>query len=266
MMNRIFLPFLTLLSVTLLNVTLLSSHALATETVRIYGYGINASTYINTSKELRGKHHGGRQAFLTELVRKLMITLNNTPDIRRVEQAVQPMPLELKAAESVFGIDRTASTESQYKWIGPLLSDSAYFIDRKGSSSSIKSIDDARKVSSICVHRDSPQVSTLNKMGFKNVTLAASYERCWQSVADGTSALTTISAALFPAITKSVGAVAEKVARTQVRLYEDEVYLAFSNATSDAMVDQWRRGLEEIKISAHYHSLIHHYYCQQNCF
>lgn len=265
-MNRMFLQFLTVLSVTLLNVTLLSSHALATETVRIYGYGINAITYIDTSKELRAKHHGGRQAFLTELVRALMITLNNTPDIRRVEQAVQPMQLELNAAEAVFGIDRTASNESQYKWVGPLLSESAYFIDRKGNPSSIRSIDDARKVSSICVHRDSAQVSALNNLGFKNVTLAASYERCWQSVADGTSALTTISAALFPAITKSVGAVAAKVAITQVRLYEDEVFLAFSNATSDTLVEQWKSGLEEIKASAQYHSLIHHYYCQQNCF
>ena len=76
MMMRIFL----------LSLTLLSSHVLATETVLIYGYGIKDSSYVDSSQELRGKNHGGRQAFLTELVRELMIRLNHTLDIRPIEQ------------------------------------------------------------------------------------------------------------------------------------------------------------------------------------
>lgn len=114
----------------MLCLTLLSNHALATETVRIYGYDIKAITYIDSSKELRGKNHGGRQAFLTELVRELMIKLNYTPDIKPIELT---SPIELKASQAVLGIDRTAETSGDYKWVGPLLSGSAFFIDRKGS-------------------------------------------------------------------------------------------------------------------------------------
>lgn len=246
--------------------TLMSQHTLANEAVRVYGYDIKTSTYVDSSQELRGKNHGGRQALLAELVREVMLALNITPDIKPVELFVPPAQLDLKAAQAVFGIDRTASTESQYKWVGPLLTASAYFVVGKESTHSIRSIEDARRVQSICVHRDSPQVSALNEMGFTNLYLEASYEGCWQRVADGTSELTVISAMLFPAIKKSVGIVATKVVRTDMVLYEDEDYLAFSKATPDSLVAQWTQRLDKIKASAQYHSLIHHYYCQQNCF
>ena len=250
----------------LLCLTLLSSHVLATETVRIYGYGIKQSTYVDSSKELRGKNHGGRPAFLTELLRELMISLKNAPDIRPVEQDVQFSQLELKAAQAILGINRTINTEEHYKWMGPLLTDSAYFLNRKGSSATINSLEGARKASSICVRKGTPQVLALKKMGFDNLQLASSYASCWESVAEGKAELTTISALLFPAITASVGNVSEKIANTGVRLYDDEVYLAFSNDTSDALIEQWVHALEEIKLSRQYHSLVHHYYCRQDCF
>ena len=246
--------------------TLLSSHVTATENVKIYGYDIEASTYVDSSQELRGKNHGGRQAFLTELVRQLMVTLKVTPEIKPIEKVIQPTQLELQPAQAILGIDRTEATENQYKWVGPLLSGSAYFVTRKGSAISIKSINDIRKTSSICVQRDTPQVSALSQMGFDNVELAASYERCWSRVAEGAIDLTTISAVLFPAIKKSVGGAAEKVEMTEARLYEDEVYLAFSNGTPDTIIEKWRLALEQVKASVQYPSLVHHYYCQQNCF
>lgn len=245
---------------------LMSHHALANETARVYGYNIKASTYVDSHQELRGKNHGGRPALLTELVRELMMALNITPDISPVASFVPPKQLDLKAAQAIFGIERTASNETQYKWVGPLVTASAYFVVSKDSNHTIQSIDDARSVSSLCVHRDSAQVPALKKMGFDNLYLDASYEECWQRVADGESELTIISEMLFPAIKKSVGLVATKVAKTDVIAYEDEDYLAFSNATPDATVEQWSNGLEKIKASAQYHSLIHHYYCQQNCF
>ena len=255
-----------MIRIVLLCLTLLSSLVLATENTKIYAYEIKASTYIDSSKELRGKNHGGRQAFLTELARELMVVLNISPDIKPIEKVIQPIQVELQAGQAILGISRTVNTENQYKWVGPLLSGSAYFIVRKGNPTLIKSIDDIRKATPICVQRDSPQVLALANMGFHNVELAASYERCWSSVAEGTSELTTISAVLFSATKKSVGRVAEQVEITDVRLYEDEVYLAFANTTPDTMIEQWSRALEQIKRSVQYPSLVHHYYCQQDCF
>ena len=255
-----------MIRIVLLCLTLSSSHVLATENAKIYAYEIKASTYIDSSKELRGKNHGGRQAFLAELVRELMLALNISPDIKPIEKVIQPAQLELQAGQAILGISRTVNTENQYKWVGPLLSGSAYFVVRKGNPALIMSLGDIRKTTPICVQRDSPQVLALHNMGFHNVELAASYERCWSRVAEGTSELTTISKVLFPAIKKSVGRVADLVAITDVRLYEDEVYLAFSNATPDVVIEQWRDALEQAKTSVQYPSLVHHYYCQQDCF
>ena len=239
-----------MIRVLLLCLTLLSGHVLATETVLIYGSDIKDSSYLDSSHELRGKNHGGRQAFLTELVRELMIKLNHTPDIRPVEQAELLTQLDLNISQGILGIALTAETKERYKWVGPLLSDSAYFVVRKGKQVLINSINDIPKTTSICVQRDSPQVLSLNKKGFHNVEMAASYEQCWSSVAKGASELTTISAVLFPAIKKSVGRVAEQVVITDVMLYEDEVYLAFEKSTPDAVIGQWNDALEQIKTHA----------------
>ncbi|OMH30282.1 hypothetical protein [Motiliproteus sp. MSK22-1] len=75
--------------------------------VIVYSHNTATDTYIDTLGEFRGKHHGGRGAFLTELVRELMISVNQQPLIEKhsVEQAIES--LEDQQLIAVIDINRT---------------------------------------------------------------------------------------------------------------------------------------------------------------
>ncbi len=249
----------------LLCIMLSAGGAFAEEPINIYGYDIKSSTYTDSSQELRGKHHGGRQAFLAELTRELMIKLNLTPDIIPIEKTGASRAAKMNGPHGFLGIRRTSDNANDYQWVGPLLEESSYFIKRRDSDIRLATVEDAKRAASVCVRTASPQVQPLKERGFTNIDYASSYKACWDRVADGRSDLTLLSAVLFPTIEKIAGVTVDKLSKTDV-VIADEAFLAFPNGTPLETVKKWRGALEAIKTSGRYSSLVHHYYCRQDCF
>ena len=240
--------------------------------VTIYSHNTKADVYTDTQGELRGKHHGGRGAFLTELVRELMISVNQQPLIakRQMEQALETLEDQKKLKEQEFSavvdVNPHHYQMSNYKWVGPLLNDSIYFLENQNHPTTITSVNEAKQVNAICVRQGSTQVNILKQKGFNNIQEASSYKACWDMLFEGKVALTTLGIELMPTLLELAQKASAEIKTTGVTLRDSVAYLAFSNNTPDFIIKDWQASLDEIKSSGSYHSLIHHYYCQQDCF
>ena len=78
--------------------------------------------------------------------------------------------------------------------------------------------------------------------------------------------LTTISLAILPTIRHLESAISDEVLLTNVTLRDNEFYLKFPNNTPLKTINAWQGSLERLKKSGAHHSLVHHYYCRQDCF
>ncbi|OMH30283.1 transporter substrate-binding domain-containing protein [Motiliproteus sp. MSK22-1] len=130
----------------------------------------------------------------------------------------------------------------------------------------ITSIAEAKQTKAVCVRQGSPQVNSLKQQGFNNIRTASSYKACWDMLFEGQVTLTTLAIELMPTLLDLARKTTAEITTTGVKLHENLAYLAFSNNTPDSVIKAWQAALEEIRSSGTHHSLIHHYYCQQDCF
>lgn len=243
------------------------------EKLVIYAQNSEAATYIDTMGELRGKNHGGRQALLTEVVQALVTaTGSNTAEVGYYPEngVAEASGSQITA---LFGLDRSQlgrqTPEKQLKadkWVGPLLSDSVVLLESKDHPTGIKHPNDIKLLDAVCVRVDTAHGALLKEKGIDNVVIGESYNRCWRQLVDGDASLTAISQVLIPSIRQREKTIESNIVNTGVRLSDREAYLAFSSNTPDELILRWQTALDSLKSSMMYHSFIHHYYCQQDCF
>ncbi len=232
---------------------------LAAEEFNVFIQGPHTSTYLDTLGELRGKNHGGRQAFLVELVQFMLADQKLPATIQYWDQSIDEDELSV-----LFGLNRSSLEEAQ--WVGPLLSDSVYFLERKSKNAPIANLDEARKVKSICVVRGTSHALWLEELAFTNIRQESSYNQCWELLMNGEVGLTTISVAILPTIRALESAISDDVLLSNVKLRDNEFYLKFHKNTPLKTINTWQSTLGHLKKSGAHHSLIHHYYCLQDCF
>ncbi|MEH6626820.1 MAG: hypothetical protein V7739_10265 [Motiliproteus sp.] len=234
--------------------------------LQIYLYNTEGASYIDSSGELRAKHHLGKQAMLVELVRTLMLTDGLKPLMTGVSISQGEELLRSQPHSALVDISPSSNKTLTTKWVGPIQSDSVYFFARKKNPNPISSLEDAKTVPSICVRRSSGHYDLLRQQGFNNVIEESSYRVCWDKLISGEATLTSLGENLIPAITQLTADIAPQIQNTHIKLHDRDSYIAFSVDTPDEEVRRWQQLLEQLKASTDYQTLIHHFYCQQDCF
>ncbi len=234
--------------------------------LRLYLHNTEGGSYTDSAGELRGKHHLGRPALIVELVRTLMIEDNLKPLMSVVNFNEGQQLIAATPSSALVDISPSNDQPLSDHWVGPIQSDSIYFFSHRQSQPRLSSLKEAKKVSSICVRSSTNHAAILRRQGFTNVITASSYRVCWDKLISGEVALTTLGENLIPAITQLAKDISANIKNTGIKLHHQDSYIAFSKDTTKTRIRRWQASLDQLKNSPDYQTLIHHFYCQQDCF
>ena len=238
-------------------ISAISSDARATQT-KFLTHSLGEQQHLDDKGELRGTEHGGRRAFYIELVREMMELMGHTKNIEEMPFKRALLLVQSNPGYALFNINRTEERENTLKWVGPLQSTVTYFYENSKAPTGIKSMNDAKRVASICVLRGNVHQRYLESHSFSNTYPANSYESCVRMLLLGRVSLTPLSnlstLTRQPPEPDSPG-----LQKTPVKLMESEGYLAFSKETPDEEVKEWQAVLDKLKASGRYDELMELY-------
>lgn len=194
--------------------------------------------------------------FSTELIQLIMKDLNITDKI-----TVLPGPRAIKVLEKskrvlFFSMVMTPERKPLYKWIGPFGEQAIYFYKKKGSTLKINSLEDAKKVKSVCA-RESGLVSTLLKAnGFTNLDVGVSPESIYLRVILGRCDLgigeTPLGVSFW---LKKMNQPLDSLKQTNLKLISSSLYIVTSKDVPDEEIAQWQKALNKVMSSKKYLSL-----------
>jgi len=192
------------------------------------------------------------------------------PDVVRAIQAElnDPNPLEvmpwLRAYElartdrrqALFAIVRIPEREALFKWVGPVFSEGDYFFQKRGADLSVRTLDDARKVSRIAVRRGGYTHQALKAQGFANLDVGPSYDTSYQKLVQGRVDLVLMGERTYSYMVREAGLDPADFERTNCKFAESSAWLAFSLDIPDETIARWQRVLDKLKADGTYEDIL----------
>ena len=180
-------------------------------------------------------------------------------------QAIETYPfaralrlVETTDDQVLFPVARIPERENLVKWVGPLISNGVYFYQRKDAKTNIRTIEDLKKLPSIGVGRSNASMALLAKQGFRNLYPVSDETQAIQMLALGHVDAVAVGELVILAMQRSerLGPVAFR--RIDIKLYDSDLYMAFSKNVSDQEIQRWQRGLTEVR-KERFQTLYDHY-------
>jgi len=159
----------------------------------------------------------------------------------------------------LFSIARTAHREQLFHWVGPLATEKVYLYQRKESNLQIDSLDQARNVATIITTRDFPEHQYLQQLAFNNLHLTSKAVDNFRMLMGYRGELTVSGEYTVGFLLRKAGIPREKIARTNVMLFENVIYIALSKDIPLTEVARWQKALDRIKLSSSYVNIINKY-------
>ncbi len=235
----------------------------AASDIQFLTHSLQDQTYLDESGELRGKKHAGKRAFYVEVVRELMILMNHSKKVQQVPFKRGLLMVQQDINQALFNVTRTPERENTVKWVGPLNREIDYFYEMKNAPTYIASLEDAKKVDSICVLNGSVHESILRRNNFTNFYTNVSYTGCFQMLKYGRVNLTPSASETISEKAQQAGISFDQIQKTPVILLESQGYIAFSKNISDEITQQWQDTLEQMRKSGKYQHLFNQYYLSE---
>lgn len=159
----------------------------------------------------------------------------------------------------LFSMARNKERELLFKWVGPLVSDKVYFYKKRASSIQIKTMLDAKRVNRILLTREFPEYNYLHSLGFTNLNETVTPIQNFKMLMKDRGELVPMGELAVPETLKKAGINARLIKRTNVKLYEVQLYIAFSKDISDREIKKWQEALDFIKSSGEYEKILRKY-------
>lgn len=160
-----------------------------------------------------------------------------------------PSAYEMALAEpntALYSMARSPQREHLFKWVGPIGTYEKTLYAKAGSGMQVASLGAAKNAQSICVVQYDDREQLLSGLGFSNLVMKGSDTECMQALAAGEVELWLGSSDNMPYVGAEIGML--KTAVTPVLEVErSEIYIAFSNSTSDKIVAEWQSALDSLK-------------------
>jgi len=194
-----------------------------------------------------------------EVVRKMLSALNIDDNIQVVPWA-RGYRATLAGGRSVlFSIARTEHREQLFHWVGPIATEKVYFFQRKESSFQINSVDQARNAETIVTTRDFPEHQYLKTLDFKNLHLTSKAVDNFRMLMAYRGELTVAGEYTAGFLLRKAGIPREEIAKTNVMLFENALYIALSKDIPLAEVARWQKALDKLKLSDSYFKIVNKY-------
>jgi len=145
----------------------------------------------------------------------------------------------------LFGTTHTKAREDKFKWIGPLATKRDILVAKKGSGIKISNLDDAKKVSRIGTLRDDTRELLLKSHGFTNLEPVSDEQLNAQKLVLGRIDLWAYKIPGLRTVCELAGVDHNELIEVY-HLREIDVSIAFSNKTSDSIVQKWKKAFDEM--------------------
>lgn len=129
----------------------------------------------------------------TDVVRGLVKRLNIDAEIEVLPWARAYKKLQLYDNHILFSMSRSEAREKLFKWVGPIIVNGVYLYRLASSNIRIKTVDDARNVSSIAVTNNTNTHQQLLRLGFDNLDVSPTTESVYKKLLIGRVDLTPAS-------------------------------------------------------------------------
>jgi polar amino acid transport system substrate-binding protein len=204
---------------------------------------------------------GAVKGLSVDVVRAIAQALQADIDIQLLPSMRASALLESNRRTLLISMLRTPEREAKYKWIGPLADGVIYFYKRKGNPLAIETLEDARRVRSICLRQDGLAHSRLKAAGFTNLDASAShgktvysmliFGRCDLGVSESPLGVTRML--------KEMGYPLDAVVQTPAKVVSSPLYIAGSKDISDAEIARWQAALDKLKSSGAFQAIVKKY-------
>ncbi|WP_077338253.1 substrate-binding periplasmic protein [Pseudocolwellia agarivorans] len=192
----------------------------------------------------------------TDIIKEMMKITQYNQEIKIFPFARGLWTVQNKPNYAMYIVARRPEREDTVKWVGPLISSGVYFYKRKGSSINPSNLDEIKQSFSVGVHLGNADHNFLKAQNIKNIipTTKPFY---------AIKMLVNDRVDLVPMSELTVYGIAEKeknnIERTNVKLYNSDVYLAFSKETPNNIITNWQNALDEIKSTGVYGKIYQKY-------
>lgn len=150
---------------------------------------------------------------------------------------------------ALFSMLRTAEREKQYKWVGPLSTMKLVFFKKKGSTITLNSIDDAKRVGKVGVTKGVANFEMLSNQGFTNLEVLTNSEdeENIRKLVNGEIDLwpTLFMAGLYNSRLQGLSGEIEPI--KDVIAFSGDLYIAFNLQTDDAIIQKWQHAFDKLK-------------------
>lgn len=159
-----------------------------------------------------------------------------------------------------YSFIQTPERKSLYKWIGPFANESIYLYKKRGSKLQIKTLEDAKKVHSVCCRDAGMVFNFLKKEGFKNLDVGTNATSIYVKAIHGRCDL---------AVGEPAGGVdywlsksnlsPDLLEKTPVKISDSPLYFAASKDIPDEEIQRWQQALDKVKATKEYEKLYRDY-------
>ena len=180
-----------------------------------------------------------------DIVREIMKRLDLEAKITVLPWARAYRMLQKEADVMLFSTTRTPQREKLFKWAGPLIKQEWVFLARKDSNLSIASLDDARDVTLIGTYNEDARGQYLEAKGFTNLHSANNMSQLIRMLRKKRVDLIAISRLNHK---KCYGKQKDHMDRFRIvhTFKKIELYMAFSQETSDSIVQKWQQTYDDL--------------------
>jgi len=196
------------------------------------------------------KKDGNYSGFAIEIVNEL-IQQNNTFQ----NYAMMPFPRALKTVQklddyALFIVARTQERENTIKWVGPIISSNVYLYKHRNNPIKVHSLDDIKGKYRIGVGRGNTDHNYLATQGFSKLYPVGKQSQSLLMLANNRIDFAPMSELVMPEVAIAANINVDDIENTYIKLYESELYLAFSNNIDDDVINKWQQSLDKFKQTA----------------
>lgn len=177
------------------------------------------------------------------------------------EQKIQILPftrglqnVKTGANRVMFVVAKTRDRESCMQWVGPIISNDVYFYKLKSSALKVERLADLADLT-ISVGRGNSDHSYMLKLGLGRLIPAGNQKASLQMLRMGRVDVSPMGEMVMQGMAEDANIDPDDFERTNLKLYESELYFAFSSDVSAATILKWQQAFEHLKRSGKYQQI-----------
>ncbi len=200
------------------------------------------------------------KGYSTEIIKLAMkeLGINEKIDVFPSMRAKQI--LETSKRTIFFSFIKTPERTPLYKWIGPIGNQSIHFFKKKGSLLNIQTVEDAKKVNSICCRNGGLVFETLKKLEFNNLDTSSSAKSIYLKAISGRCDLAISETKIgYTYWMNILNQPLDSLIQTPVKITDNPLYFVATKDISDEEVSSWQEALEKVIASSSFQEIAKRY-------